>query len=494
MDRLAFAPILTVDAVRAAERRHGTHGLMARAGAAAAGVAATLADPRGGTVVVLAGPGNNGGDGFVVARELKARYFDVAVVFRGDTSKLPVDARDAHAAWIAAGGSTRTDPPGARAALVIDALFGIGVGRPIDAPYAELVDWANAIDAPVLALDLPSGLDADRGIATGPVVHANATATFIALKPGLLTAEGPDLAGDVSVHALDVDAGAAAGRRIDWATLAPMLASSLRRRRRNVHKGTFGTVAIVGGAHGMIGAPILAARAAAGAGAGKTRIGFVGVPHPLFDPMAPELMLGEVAQSLDGATAVVAGPGLGQSDASANALRRALDAPVPLVLDADALNLAAASNSLRESIAARTAPTIVTPHPAEAARLLGIPTKEVERDRIVAALALVDALRTHVVLKGAGSVLAHPGGDWAINASGNPALATAGSGDVLAGLVGALLAQGLAAADALMAGVCLHGAAADTLVARGIGPIGIASGELTDAARALLNQGSESGL
>ena len=491
MDDTRLAPVLRTAELRALESRHAGANLMERAGAAAAAVAqAMLAGSRGGPVVVLAGPGNNGGDGFVVARELRRAFHDVDVVFAGDPERLPADARAAHASYVAAGGTTIAKPRGRAPALVVDALFGIGLARPASGMYAELVAWANARGAPILALDVPSGLDADTGALVEPAIRATATATFIALKPGLLTGDGLDAAGVVSVHTLGLDDSLAdaPGRRLDWPLLDAMRPPALARARRNVHKGTYGTLAIVGGAPGMTGAPILAGRAAVRTGAGKVRIGYVAAAHPPVDWNAPELMLGEAAHAIEAADAIVAGPGMGTSDAAANALRRALDAPVPLALDADALNLVAASASLRDAIAARKPPTLATPHPAEAARLLGTTTADVQRDRVGAAAALSERLHAHVVLKGAGSVLAHPGGRYDINASGNPALATAGSGDVLAGMLGAMLALGLDAATALRYAVCLHGAAADRLVARGVGPIGVGASELADAARELLNR------
>ena len=491
MDDTRLAPILRVAELRAIEKRHANAGLMERAGAAAGAVAqAMLASSRGGTVAVLAGPGNNGGDGFVVARLLRAAYHDVDVVFRGDPAKLPADARAAHAAYVAAGGTTIAEPRTGTFALVVDALYGVGLARPVTGGDASLVAWANARGAPLLALDVPTGLDAGTGDLHAPAIRATATATFIALKPGLLTGEGPDAAGIVTVHALGLDAGLASaqGRRLDWPLVDALLGDALARSRRNVHKGTYGTLGIVGGAAGMTGAPILAGRAAIRTGAGKVRIGFVADEPPAFDAATPELMLTGVVPAIESATALVVGPGLGTSDASANALRRAIDTEVPLVLDADALNLVAASASLRDAVAARQAPTLATPHPAEAGRVLVASTADVQRDRLAAAVALARALKAHVVLKGAGSVLAHPDGRFDVNASGNPALASAGSGDVLAGILGALLAQGLDAMTALRVAVCLHGAAADRLVSQGVGPIGLAASELADAARSLLNR------
>jgi hydroxyethylthiazole kinase-like uncharacterized protein yjeF len=206
MDDTILAPILDVAELRAIEARHAGDGLMERAGAAATAVAqAMLADSRGGRVVVLAGPGNNGGDGFVVARLLRASYHDVDVVFRGDPAKLPADARAAHRAFVSAGGASIGEPRATAPALIVDALYGVGLTRPIEGDDAALVDWANARGAPVLALDVPSGLDAQGGGLRGAAIRATATATFIALKPGLLMNDGPDVVGIVTVHTLGLE-------------------------------------------------------------------------------------------------------------------------------------------------------------------------------------------------------------------------------------------------------------------------------------------------
>jgi hydroxyethylthiazole kinase-like uncharacterized protein yjeF len=325
----------------------------------------------------------------------------------------------------------------------------------------------------------------------GPCIRAAATATFLAQKPGLLTGDGVDLCGEVSVHALGLDAEAIAparGHRLDWDRLAASLPPVLARRERNVHKGTFGTLGIIGGAEGMVGAPLLAGRGALMQGTGKVLIGFATGGHPAVDWGAPELMLRTAVTVLAAPVdALVVGPGLGAAAGAADLVARALGIAVPMVIDADALNLIAAHPPLRAALRARVAPTMLTPHPAEAARLLSSDTPAVQRDRLAAAEALAGELGAHVVVKGAGSVLAHPDGSWDINASGNCALATAGSGDVLAGFIGAYLAQGLDAKAALRYGVCLHGAAADALVARGVGPLGVTASELPDAARALVN-------
>jgi len=479
-------PILRTVELRAVEASHADAPLMERAGEAAAAVAAGMIGRRA-SVIVLAGPGNNGGDAFVVARRLRERFFDVVTVCPGDTAKLPRDAAAAWRAYANAGGSVVTAPPAVDAALIVDGLFGIGLTRPPAAPYDALIDWIGRARAPTLALDVPSGVDADTGAVHGRAVTASATATFIAWKPGLLTGEGLDRAGTTTLHTLGLPAPGARGVRLAWDALAAALPPILRRTQRGTHKGTFGTLGIVGGARGMAGAALLAGRGALACGAGKVHVGLLAADAPAVDTGAPELMLRPAHDALDGADALVVGPGLGRSDDARALLVAALALPVPLVLDADALNLAADDATLQQAIAQRTGDVLITPHPAEAARLLGSATADVERDRVARALELARRLRAHVVLKGAGSVLAHPDGTFAINASGNPALATGGTGDVLAGMLGALLAQRIDARDALRLAVCAHGAAADALVVRGIGPVGVRASEVAPAARDLLN-------
>ena len=485
-------PVYRVAELRTVEARHAGLPLMERAGAAATDVARAMVSGRGGPIVVLAGPGNNGGDGFVVARLLRDGFFEVHVVSRDKPERLPADAGAAYRAYVAAGGTTVADPPSARPALIVDALFGIGLSRPLPPEAASLVTWANAGGAPILALDIPTGLHADTGIATAPAIRATATATFIALKPGLLTAEGPDFCGEITVHSLGIAADTAApatGWALDWNTLSADLPEVFARRVRAVHKGTFGTLGIVGGATGMAGAPLLAGRAALRTGAGKVWVGCAAANPPAVDCGMPELMLRKAEDVLDAsAGAYVVGCGLGTDARARDLVARALAKPVPIVLDADALTLLGADPALRAAARAREAATIVTPHPAEAGRLLAKDIAAVQHDRLAAALAIAQHLQAHVVLKGAGSVLAHPDGTFAINRSGSPALATAGTGDVLAGIAGACLAQQVDAEEALRIAVCLHGAAADLLVERGIGPVGVGASELPDAARELLNR------
>ena len=489
-------PILQAPALRALESAHAAASppLMERAGAGAARVALQLLTGR---ALVLAGPGNNGGDAFVVARLLKAAGHTPVVLFAGDPARLPADARQAFDAWLADGGTCqfRYPPPAADAhvthntgspppfGLIIDGLFGIGLSRAIEGLHADWIAAANASGTPILALDTPSGLNALTGQITGPVIRASHTVTFIALKPGLLTGDGPDVCGEITLCDLGLPVGEQTGGRC----IDPLLFNrSLKPRLRNTHKGSYGNVAIIGGAAGMAGAALLAGRAALRLGAGRVYLGML--ERLAVDPDQPELMLRTPAEALGLASVLAIGPGLGQSAQANECLARCIDAPLPLVLDADALNLLAQSPALATAIAARPAPTLLTPHPAEAARLLGCSTAAIQADRLSAALELAKRLGAAIALKGCGTLVATPDGNWFINTTGNPGLATAGSGDVLTGMLAALLAQGWTPLEALTGAVHLHGAAADACVADGIGPIGLTAGELIDPARHRLNR------
>ena len=463
--------------------------LMQRAGLAAANIAREVAGGSGKPILVVAGPGNNGGDAFVVARHLKEWWFNVQVVFAGDEARLSGDARRALRDWRAAGGALRSDfPAPERWGLVVDGIFGIGLERDVTGQYAEWIQSINALDAPVLALDVPSGLHSDSGRVLGAVVVADHTATFIALKPGLLTLDGPDCCGELHLCTLDLESDFARPAK-GFLLGQDILDGILKPRRKNSHKGDFGSVAIIGGDHGMVGAALLAGRAALKLGSGRVYLGLIARDAPLVDPDQPELMLrdADATLKLRHLNALVVGPGLGQMPDAAFYLGIALDMPLPLVLDADALNLVGADSNLVERLKRRPAPTLMTPHPAEAARLLATSTREVQGGRVAAALALASGFNAHVVLKGAGSICACPDSTWHINTSGNPGMASAGMGDVLTGIIAALMAQGADARSALLAGVYLHGAAADALVRDGAGPVGLTAGELIDTARHLLN-------
>ena len=488
---MTSSPLYRSTTLRQIEAQHREEPLMQRAGAAAADWAGELARANG-PVLVLAGPGNNGGDAFEAARLLKQRFFEVCVVSAADPARMPVDAAAARQRFCDAGGATVDKiPSGPRWSLIVDGLFGIGLARPPEGRYAEWIATANVLaerdHCPVLALDCPSGLNADTGEALGRPIRASHTITFIAAKPGLLTAEGPDHCGETRVAPLDLDPPAELapdGRQLAQGDFL----SLLKARRRNSHKGTFGNAGILGGAPSMVGAAFLAARAALKLGAGRVYAALLDPQAPSLDPLQPELMLRRPAGLLQTPlTALACGPGLGVSLEASELLETALGIKSALLLDADALNLVASERNLQAALASRHAPALLTPHPAEAARLLESNLIEIQADRIAAACEIAARYRCHVALKGAGTVIAAADGRWWINSTGNPGMATAGMGDVLSGIVVALLAQGWPPLPALLAGVHLHGAAADRLVADGVGPIGLMAGEIIDPARQLFN-------
>jgi len=471
--------------------------LMQRAGAAAAGFALEIlgAAAPAQPVLVLAGPGNNGGDALQAAALLADAGVAVSIVQFGNDELRSADGRRALAEANAR--NLAILPPEAFAqtvvsrqwALVIDGLFGIGLARAIAEPQRAAIAAINVLPCPILALDVPSGLDADTGNIVGDAgiaVRATHTITFIGDKPGLHTCDGRDYAGAVRVASLDIAADLFPPPSAQLNACA-LFDDRLLPRRQNSHKGSYGDVLVVGGAPGMSGAVILAARAAAKCGAGRVFAAFLGEP-PAYDSAQPELMCRRAAEvDLDSGTLVV-GPGLGRSDAAHVLLQRALAAPSPLLLDADALNLVAAEPALQRALASRPTPALLTPHPLEAARLLGADAARVQSDRIGAARSIASRLRAVVVLKGSGTVIAQPSGAIAINPTGNPALATAGTGDVLAGVGGALLAQSWAPWEAALGATWLHGRAADLLVSDGIGPVGLVAGELIPCIRRELNR------
>lgn len=503
MTRLLYS-VDQIRAIEAAAQAVSEPGaLMRRAGEAASAHALELLGLSTGPVLVLAGPGNNGGDALECAANLVASGIEVDIVHLAGGAPSP-EARQALARAQAALGSrarlldcTDAIDPARAYRLAIDGLFGIGLARPLAGRARALVDslntWSETARCPVLALDVPSGLDADTGALIGSIsapdgvaVVATHTLTFLGDKPGLHMADGADHAGRVAVDFLGVDAAQAEAARA-CLNDPSLFAAHLAPRRRNSHKGMYGDVAILGGARGMAGAALLASRAALYAGSGRVFVaaidGNIGV-----DPVHPEIMFRDAAGFAFGMkTTVGAGPGMGDSDAAKHCLAKVVDAAGALLLDADALNLLAASPELQARVAARANPALLTPHPLEAARLLGVTAAIIQADRLENARELAMRLNAVVVLKGAGSVIARPDGEVAINTSGNPGLATGGTGDVLSGLCAALLAQGWPAWEAGLGGAWLHGAAADRLVADGVGPIGMTAGELPAAIRAEIN-------
>ena len=444
--------------------------LMERAGDALARLAIALA-PHSQRIWVAAGPGNNGGDGLEAALNLQRSGRQVDVTLHA-AANPPADARAALQRAQAAGVAIRVGATAPELVLdsndlAIDALLGIGASRAPDGAMADTIRELNTLRCPVLAADVPSGLDADTGRALGAAcVDAWHTLTFLTLKPGLFTASGRDHGGRVWLDALGMEIAALPGGDAPHAWLRSVSARLPAAARRHAHhKGSFGDVAVVGGAAGMAGAALLAARAAHAAGAGRVYVELLdsGVAAPL-DSMRPELMFrtnwSSQTDALANSTVVC---GCGGGSAVRSKLPRILSRAGRLVLDADALNAVAADPGLLTLMRARAASsTVLTPHPLEAARLLGVTTAEVQADRLGAARELADRHAAIVVLKGSGSVISAPGEAPSINASGNASLASAGTGDVLAGWIGGLWSQDAAAPlEIVLRAVAEHGAAAE---------------------------------
>lgn len=441
------------------------HTLMRRAGQAVAALARAL-HPHARHAWIACGPGNNGGDGLDAAIHLRAAGLTVELTLAADRSRLPPDAADALTRAEAAGlhVAPATHRP-ATADFAIDALLGLGARRAPSGELLGLVHHLNALPCPVLAVDLPSGLDADTGQPFGEAcVRASHTLSLLTLKPGLFTGAGRDFAGEVWLDTL--------GTGSNDPTASAMLvgAASVGSRRRHAqHKGSFGDVIVVGGASGMAGAALLAARAALAAGAGRVYVDALDQTQPLtVDLSHPELMFRRewwksiAPDTLAGSTVVC---GCGGGEAVRQALPRLLSAAARLVLDADALNAIASDASLAQLLVARQhqrRDTVLTPHPLEAARLLGTSTVNVQANRVGAASQLAKLLGAVVVLKGSGSVIADRDGTVSINGTGNAALASPGTGDVLAGwLGGTWSASGATALTSARHAAWLHGLAAD---------------------------------
>ncbi len=458
---LVAPPLHMAADIRAIEQHwaaaHPKAALMEQAGNAVAELAGTVADESGAPVLILAGPGNNGGDALVAARLLSERGLRVWVVSHTDPRQLPPDAARAWTRWHDCGGTILNEIPRSQAfSLIIDGLFGAGLQRDISGEAAHLIALAQGLDCPKLAIDLPSGLDCDSGRIRGCALRADHTLTLLGLKPGLLTADGPDYAGTLHLDTLGVDpVGKPAIPGIALTQLAPH--HRLPARAYNSHKGLYGHIGIIGGQNGMVGACLIAGRAALQHGAGSVTLGTLD-ERIVVDYAEPRLMFASPETLLGAPMSVLAiGPGLGQSPRAHALLEAALAAACPLVLDADALNLLASDPNLAKLATRRSQPTLLTPHPGEAARLLSLSVADVQANRIESARLLSQNYRAEIALKGAGTVIAHPDGRYAINTSGGPWLAQAGSGDRLTGMAAALLGQGMSAGNALEAAVWLHG-------------------------------------
>lgn len=431
------------------------HALMQRAGLATARLALAIA-PHASTIWVACGPGNNGGDGLEAAVHLQQWGKTPIVTWLGSPDSAPADARASFERARSAGVQFADTPP-PDCDLCIDALLGIGATRPVQGPMAQWIGRINTLSSPVLAVDLPSGLNADTGTSDGPGVRASHTLSLLTLKPGLFTAQGRDMAGQAWLDNLSTDPLTGIPPR---ATLIGAPAPLVRRHAS--HKGSYGDVAIIGGAPGMTGAALLAASAALHQGAGRVFVGLLDGGSLGVDPGQPELMF-RPPDTLDPAELTIV-CGCGGGTVIAAELPRILSKSLCVVIDADALNAIASDSQLEQLLRARQArgrQTVLTPHPLEAARLLDISAASVQHDRLSAAEKLAQRFACTVVLKGSGTVIAAPGQLTAINPTGNARLATAGTGDVLAGMIGARLAAGMPAFQAACAAVYQHGLLAD---------------------------------
>lgn len=455
-------PLHSVLATRAleadAQASLPAHTLMQLAGLAIAKLGLALA-PHAQRIWVACGPGNNGGDGLEAAMHWQHWGKQPVVTWLGDETSAPADAKAALARARAAGVCFAEHPPTDLTTqdLCVDALLGLGQSR---APMGRMAEWLTALrasPATLLAVDLPSGLNADTGQFSGPNGGACHTLALLTLKPGLFTAQGRDTAGQIWWD----DLGTRPGSHTATALLNGPPPSAVRLHA--THKGSFGDVAVLGGAPGMAGAALLAGQAALHGGAGRVFVGLLDRSPYAVDPGQPELMLRDPA-TLDMANMTVV-CGCGGGAAVHASLPAVLSTARHLVFDADALNAIALDTALQTLLKARARrqahTTVLTPHPLEAARLLGTTAAAVQADRLKAAQQLASTFGVAVVLKGSGSVIAAPQALPCINPTGNGLLATAGTGDVLAGLVGARLAQGLDALPAACAAVYQHGQLAD---------------------------------
>ncbi len=479
--------ILTADELQNLEMRAanqlGADTLMKRAGAAAAELIMKRLEDAGveqRRVTLLVGPGNNGGDALACACELREKGAVVNVVLPGGRRPTSALALALLERWTQAGGTTYDDPyMTEKADCVVDGLFGTGLAKPITGDYLDAVLWFNERQALKVSLDIPSGLNPVTGHWTGsyPGCSADVTITFLCVKSGLYMCEGADAAGEIVLNELDVSV-----------PLSPLSVIGtdefprvLRPRVKNSHKGDYGSVAVIGGTDGMIGASILAARAALISGAGRVTLECRAEHAPHVDMVYPEIMFATKPVNLEDFDAIVLGCGLGTSAEAKARVIEALNCQKPLILDADALNIIAADIKLQDMVLARRAPTVLTPHPGEAARLLRRDTAGVTADRVAACRELAVQTGAIVVLKGAGTVISMRSSRTWINPTGSPMLATGGSGDVLAGMIGAMFAQGYDMVESVLAAVYFHGLSAEGLEA------GFTAGEIAPNAMALVH-------
>ena len=483
--------VYSAASVRAMDRHAVEHAgipgytLMQRAGSAAFD-AVKRHWPGATRIALVCGAGNNAGDGYVLARHARASGLAISVHSLGDPGRLSGDAARAFRDFAAEGGAAGTfDATHVGGAdLVIDALLGTGVDRPVEGAFRDCIERVNRAARPVLALDIPSGLDADSGLPQGAAIRATRTLGFVALKSGYFLGSAPDHVGVLELADLGLPAGI---REIETPILRRMTgalaAAALPARRRSAHKGEHGRVLVVGG-FAMAGAARLAGEAALRTGAGLVTVATDEEAIGAIVAARPELIARPAASGsnlkwlLAAADAVAIGPGLGTGREAHDAFQVAVASDRPLVVDADALNLLATDPRRRPD-------WILTPHPGEAARLLGCDAAAVQSDRLGSARAIADKFGGVCVLKGAHTLVQGPEpAPWVCD-RGNPGMATAGSGDVLTGIIAALLAGGAPSPLAAAAGVLLHAEAGDRAARSGVR--GVIAGDLVTELRAVVN-------
>jgi len=504
---------------RLSQEKYGipSYSLMTRAGEA---VAAALVErfPDAATdILVVAGKGNNGGDGFVAGRRLIEDGFAVRAVLLGRAADLKGDAARAHAEFRACGGkvieaqedSNLDAALSKRPTAVIDAIFGTGLNAEVKGGPRRAIEIANSFAVPTVAVDIASGVNSDTGAVMGAAIGASLTVTFGFAKFGHVSYPGAGQCGELRIveigfapHAIDEIA--PRGRFLERAALQHLI----RARPTDAHKGMYGHPLIIAGGRGKSGAVLLASRAALRTGAGLVTAAMPESIQPIVAAGQAELMTEPIADRdghfdgahapdalkmlLDGKSAIVVGPGIGVSDDTKRLIEwlisDASEPERPMLIDADGLNAVAAIGC--ETLKHARGPVVLTPHPGEASRLLGVTTAKINDDRVSAARTLTERTGATVLIKGARSVVASPDGDIYINSTGNPGMATPGMGDALSGIVGTLLAQKMRPLDALALGVFLHGYAADRVAAR-MGHVGYIAGDLIDelpAAREALTE------
>ncbi len=450
--------------------------------------------PNARKITVICGGGNNAGDGYVLAGLAKEEGKEVTVYHLLDPANLKGDAIKAYKYLRASGLKSSSFPPDTliKTDVIVDAIFGTGLDRDVEGEFADAINAINATSAPVFAIDIPSGLNADTGNIMNVAVNADMTATFIGLKKGMFTADGTEYSGEIKFNDLDVpaevyeqlnkqsDKNNQSISRLELEDLNHVL----KPRQKNSHKGHFGHVLVVGGDEGYLGAARMAVEAAARVGAGLVSVATRSSHASLLSTVRPEIMshgvetLDELMPLIKKANVIAIGPGLGQSEWAKLLLVRVFESDLPLVIDADALNLLA-----EEEYASSN--WVITPHPGEAARLLKTDSKTIQSDRFKSITSLHEKYAGPVVLKGSGTLVSDAEGKLFVCDKGNPGMSSGGMGDVLSGVIAGLIAQGIEVNHATKLGVCLHAHAGDR--AASSGERGMMASDLMPYLRNLVN-------